>query len=151
MQGYWWLLFVLGTVLCWGAYGPTIHAGNIGLGSPWKTLLCVGAAYFALGVIVPVVVLSMQGVGFGFSGAGTLFGLLGGALGALGAACVIGALQSGGKPVVVMPLVFGCAPVVNVVVSSIQHPPKGTTSPFLYLGVLLLGCGAGLVLYFKPQ
>ena len=32
-----WLLFVAGTVVCWGAYGPTIHEGQVTLGkNPWK-------------------------------------------------------------------------------------------------------------------
>ena len=50
-----------------------------------------------------------------------------------------------------MPLVFGGAPVVNVIVSMATHPPKTPPSPMLYVGFLLVVLGAGMVLYFKPS
>ena len=44
------------TVLAWGSYGPTIHAGEAGLGSSkWAAFLCVGLAYFIIAVIIPLV------------------------------------------------------------------------------------------------
>jgi hypothetical protein len=50
-----------------------------------------------------------------------------------------------------MPLVFGGAPVVNVLVSMAVHPPKTAPNPMLYLGFLLAVLGAGMVLYYKPS
>jgi hypothetical protein len=50
-----------------------------------------------------------------------------------------------------MPLVFAGAPLVNVLFSSWQHPPKTSPNPLLYVGFLLAAAGAGMVLYFKPQ
>jgi hypothetical protein len=50
-----------------------------------------------------------------------------------------------------MPLVFGGAPLVNVVVSIAMHPPKTAPNPLLYLGFLLTAAGAGMVLYYKPS
>jgi hypothetical protein len=50
----------------------------------------------------------------------------------------------------VMPLVFGGAPVINVLVSMVIHPPKAGINPLLYLGFLLASVGAGMVLYFRP-
>jgi hypothetical protein len=50
-----------------------------------------------------------------------------------------------------MPLVFGGAPLVNVLVSMILHPPKTAPSPLLYLGFVFVVLGASMVLYFKPQ
>jgi hypothetical protein len=50
-----------------------------------------------------------------------------------------------------MPLVFGGAPVINVIVSMATHPPKTAPSPLLYLGFLLAVLGAVLVLYYKPS
>jgi hypothetical protein len=50
-----------------------------------------------------------------------------------------------------MPLVFGGAPVINVVVSTLMHPPKTAPNPLLYVGYLLAVAGAGMVLYFKPS
>ena len=59
--------------------------------------------------------------------------------------------KSGGLPNYVMPLVFGGAPLINVLVTVILHPPKTPPNPLLYVGYLLAIAGAGMVLYFKPQ
>jgi len=48
-----WLIFVAGAVLSWGAYGVLLAQGQTQLGNPLKALLCVGVAYFLIGVIVP--------------------------------------------------------------------------------------------------
>ena len=77
--------------------------------------------------------------------------LIGGALGALGAVCIIWAFKAGGIPNYVMPLVFGGAPLINVVVSMATHPPKTAPNPLLYVGFLLAALGGGLVLYYKPS
>jgi hypothetical protein len=50
----------------------------------------------------------------------------------------------------VMPLVFGGAPIVNVMVSMAIHPPKQAINPMLFLGFALASVGAGLVLYYRP-
>ena len=49
-----------------------------------------------------------------------------------------------------MPLVFGGAPIVNVVVSMVIHPPKSAINPMLFVGFVLASIGAGMVLYFRP-
>ena len=49
-----------------------------------------------------------------------------------------------------MPLVFGGAPIVNVLVSMAVHPPKQPLSPLLFLGFLFASLGAALVLYYRP-
>src|SRR5215467_10082902 len=146
-----WMIFVIGAVLSWGIYAPALHKGQTSLGNPLKALLCVGVAYFLIGVLVPVVGLSSQGGVTGFNLAGSIWAAIGGALGALGAVCIIYAFKSGGLPNYVMPLVFGGAPVVNVIVSMATHPPKNPPNPLLYLGFLLTVAGAGLVLYYKPS
>ena len=48
------------------------------------------------------------------------------------------------------PLVFGGAPLVNVLASMVIHPPKVAPNPLLYVGMLMVGVGAAMVLYFKP-
>jgi len=53
-----WIIFALGAVLAWGMYGPALHRGQVELGSPWRALLCVGLAYFLIGVLVPLASLS---------------------------------------------------------------------------------------------
>ena len=132
-------------------YGPTLHRGQVLLGNPLKALLCVGVAYFLIGVLVPVAMLGSQGGLKGFSTSGTAAATFAGALGAIGAVFIILAFRSGGLPVYVMPLVFGGAPLVNVLVSMALHPPKEAPNPLLWVGYLLASAGAGLVLYFKPQ
>jgi|ERR1039457_359809 hypothetical protein len=146
-----WMIFTLGAVLSWGVYGAALHKGQGLLGNPLKALLCVGAAYFLIGVLAPVVALSGQGGVTGFTTSGIVWAGLGGALGAVGAVCIIYAFRAGGLPAYVMPLVFGGAPVINVLVSMAMHPPKAAPNPMLYLGFLLVVSGAGMVLYYKPS
>lgn len=145
-----WLIFVAGAVLSWGSYGVFIHQGQTQLGNPMKALLCVGGAYFLLGVLVPVASLSAQGGLGGFNPSGLMMASLAGAMGAIGAVCIIFAFRSGGLPVYVMPLVFGGAPIVNVFLAMALHPPKSAINPLLYLGFLLASVGAAMVLYFRP-
>ena len=146
-----WLVFVVGAVLSWGVYGSLLHRGQVALGSPTKALLCVGIAYFLIGVLVPLAVLFTQGEGVrGFNSGGTTMATIAGALGALGAVCIIFSFRAGGTPTYVMPLVFGGAPLVNVLYTMATHPPKTSPSPMLYLGFLVTAIGAGMVLYFKP-
>ena len=146
-----WIMFVLGAVLSWGMYGPALHKGQVQLGSPLRALLCVGIAYFLIGVLVPVITLWLQGDLKGFTPGGSLMATVAGALGALGAVCIIWAFRTGGLPTYVMPLVFGGAPIINVLVSMWQHPPKTSPNPLLYAGFVLAALGAGMVLYYKPQ
>src|SRR4029453_15796386 len=146
-----WLTFVLGAVLSWGVYGAMLHQGQVKLGSPMRALLCVGVAYFLIGVLVPLIVLTMQGQGLsGFSSSGTTAATVAGALGALGAVCIIFSFRTGGTPTYAMPLVFGGAPLVNALYTMYLHPPKTAPSPMLYLGFLITAVGAGMVLYYKP-
>lgn len=146
-----WILFALGAALSWGLYGPVLHRGQVELGSPMRALLCVGIAYFLIGVLVPVLNLGYSGELHSFTMKGSIAATLGGALGAVGAVCIIFAFKTGGLPTYVMPLVFGGAPLVNVLFSMWLHPPKTSPNPLLYLGFLLAATGAGLVLYFKPS
>ena len=146
-----WLIFALGTVCCWGAYGTAIHKSNSLLGEGLKTALLVGVAYFFLAVLIPGLIMWKNGADWSFPAKGMMFGLMAGSLGAVGAICVIYSMKSGGSPLYVMPIIFGCAPLVNVLVSSIAHPPQNPINPIFWLGVLVLASGAGMVLYFQPK
>ena len=147
-----WVAFVAGAVLSWGVYGAMLHQGQVKLGSPMRALLCVGVAYFLVGVIVPIAVLVGQGQGLrGFNASGTTFATVAGTLGALGAVCIIFSFRTGGAPLYVMPLVFGGAPLVNVLYTMAVHPPKTSPSPMLYVGFLITAIGASLVLYNRPH
>ncbi len=147
-----WVVFAFGAALSWGIYGAMLHQGQKELGNPMRALLCVGIAYFLIGILVPVFTLGAQGNlgAAGFNLSGTAWATIAGALGAIGAACIIWAFKVGGLPNYVMPLVFGGAPLINVIVTMILHPPKTAPNPLLYVGYLLAVAGVTLVLYFKP-
>jgi uncharacterized membrane protein len=148
-----WIVFALAAALSWGVYGAMLHRGQVSLGNPLRALLCVGVAYFLIGVLVPLAGLAAQGQlsAKGFNSVGTTTATVAGALGAIGAAAIIWAFKNGGLPTYVMPLVFGGAPVINVIVSMALHPPKSSINPLLYVGFLLVVVGASMVLYFRPQ
>jgi len=167
---YLWLGYVALAGLSWGTYVPLIFYGGNELGgkpsSRLLAILCVGIAYFIIGVLYPLFYLlrlpakdrpERSFTGLFFSG-------LAGAAGALGAICVIFAtmaafkLENGGAyKLYIAPLIFGVAPIINTLVSTVWHPTKGrpfhfgwsAPHPLLWLGILLVGLGAGLVLYSK--
>lgn len=146
-----WIALAFGAALSWGMYGASLHRGQVALGNPMRALLCVGVAYFLIGVLVPAAVLTSQGEMRNFNTTGTVTATFAGALGAIGAVFIIYAFRSGGLPTYVMPIVFGLAPLVNVITTMIIHPPKSAVNPMLYLGFLMTAVGAGMVLYFRPQ
>jgi hypothetical protein len=173
-----WLLYVTLAGLSWGTYVPIIFYGGSELGgkpaSRLLAILCVGVAYFLIGVVFPAVYLALTPPaaqpnwssvnGLAFSG-------LAGAAGAIGAICVIFATKSAieaakasGRPpatykLYIAPLIFGLAPVINTLVSVFWHPSAEAHDPFrfhaemphwtLWLGIVLVGLGAALVLYSK--
>lgn len=145
-----WVFYAFGAALSWGVYGAMLHRGQVLLANPLRALLCVGVAYFLIGVLVPAGALTSQGEMRGFSAEGTTMATVAGALGAIGAACIIWAFKNGGVPAIVMPLVFGGAPLINVLIQMIWHPPHGAVNPLLYVGYLMAAGGAAMVLYFKP-
>ena len=147
-----WIVFALGAALSWGFYGPALHGGQVKLGSPFRAMLCVGLAYMLIGVIVPLIALASQGElnSKGWTTAGFTQATIAGCLGALGAVFITYAFRSGGLPAYVMPLVFGGAPLVNVLFTMYLHPPKVPPNPLLWAGYAFVAIGASLVLYFKP-
>jgi len=145
-----WVVFALGAALSWGVYGVSLHQGQMLLKSPLRALLCVGVAYFLIGVLVPMAALASQGQLNNFDTKGTIMATGAGALGAIGAVCIIWAFRNGGLPNYVMPLVFGGAPLVNVALSMMVHPPKESPNPLLWVGYVMASAGVYLVLRFKP-
>lgn len=140
-------------VLCWGAYGPVLHHGQAAMQqSRLRPLLCVGLAYFAIAVVVPWLLLSgplPEASEYNF--AGTAWSLAAGAAGAIGALGIILAFNFGGRPVYVMPLVFGGAPVVNTFATIIARGQMSQVSPMFLAGLILVIAGAAMVLVFAPK
>lgn len=176
---YAWLLWVGLAGLAWGTYVPLIaYGGGELVGKPGSlsprimAVLCVGMAYFLIGVLFPLFLFFSGRVEWPqLTGTGVVFSSLAGAAGALGAICVIFATKSaiesarsaGLDPasyrLYIAPLIFGLAPVINTLVSVLWHPGKGEPFHFgfempgwkLWLGIVLVGLGAALVLFSKEE
>jgi hypothetical protein len=170
-----WLVYVGLAGLAWGTYVPLIAYGGgelRGPGSRIMAILCVGGAYFVIGVLFPLYLfLSGQYAWPEMTGSGLTFASLAGAAGALGAICVVYATKSAidsakaaGVPpgtyrLYIAPLIFGLAPVINTLVATLWHPEPGQPFHFgfslpgwkLWLGIVLVGAGAALVLFSKEE
>jgi hypothetical protein len=147
------LLAVALSLCAWGAYGPVLHRGQAAMGgSRLRPLFCIGVAYFLIAVLVPLAILLPLGKAGGWHLGSTGWSLAAGSLGALGALGTIVAFTCGGKPFTVMPVVFGCAPVINTLLTiALAHTPAGDVSPFFLAGMLVVGVGAATVLAFGPR
>jgi hypothetical protein len=179
LDRYLWLVYVALAGLSWGTYVPLIFYGGSELtpkpgdiGGRIMAILCVGIAYFVIGVVVPLALFltgsyqwpPMKSTGLVFAG-------LAGVAGAVGALCVIFATQNAVAAakaaelppatyrLYIAPLIFGLAPVINTLVSMLWHPKPGEWFHFalelpgwkLWVGILLVGAGAALVLYSKEE
>ena len=148
MRSFGFLVFVFLTFVCWGVYGPTLHLGQEGMGaegqkSSLRPFVCVGIAYFLIAVIYPLIVLFTKGEKGSWTTFGFVWSFVAGAVGAIGALGIIMAFKLGGKPVYVMPLVFGCAPVVNTIVTMVMSRTTKQASMLFYLGRLDCCGGSG--------
>jgi hypothetical protein len=173
-----WLLYSLLAGLAWGTYVPIIFFGGSELGgkpaSRIAGILCVGVAYFVIGVVLPAVLFltgQQKWSDVNLSANGLIFSGLAGVAGAVGAICVvfatkaaIAAANADGVPpptykVYIAPIIFGLAPIINVLISMIWHPKAGRWLHFgfempgwkLLVGIVLVGIGAALVLFSKEE
>ncbi|MBX7103798.1 MAG: hypothetical protein K1X57_06940 [Gemmataceae bacterium] len=173
-----WLWYVLLAGLSWGTYVPIIFYGGSELGgkpaSRLLAILCVGVAYFVLAIVIPGFLLFNTPADKrpDVTNTGLVFSALAGVAGAVGALCVVFATQSAVASAVadklppttykvyIAPLIFGLAPVINVLVSTFWHPEKGSALHFglkempgwkLLAGIVLVGAGAFLVLLSKEE
>ena len=143
-------------VVCWGAYGPFLHMGQMKMGgSRLRPFCCVGIAYFIIAVAVPGMILmaTPDNVSLQWSqiSSGMMWSILAGGAGAMGALGIIMAFNYGGKPIFVMPLVFGFAPVINTLTSMVVGGSLDKISTY-FIASLLLGIGGAVtVLVFAPK
>ena len=155
--------WVVLTIVCWGMYGPVLHRGqeamidSAGGTSRLRPLICVGMAYFIIAVVVPAVMLQTRGEAGGWTAKGVFWSSAAGAAGAVGALGIILAfstlidLKIAGGPGWVMPLVFGCAPVVNAFLSIYWGKTLKDASPIFWAGLILVAVGAFTVLFTAPK
>jgi drug/metabolite transporter (DMT)-like permease len=173
-----WLVYVALAGLSWGTYVPLIAYGGSELGGKAGSgrimaILCVGVAYFLIAVVFPLYLfLSKQYEWPPISVSGLTFSSLAGVAGAVGALCVIFATASARSAaqvahpedlnyykLFIAPMIFGLAPVINTLVSIVWHPKPGQPFQFglelpgwkLWVGIILVGAGAALVLFSKEE
>jgi drug/metabolite transporter (DMT)-like permease len=152
-----WLMFALMTVASWGVYGVFLHTGQLNMADPangrYKAFLFVGIAYFLTAVLAPLVLLMVRGADWKMPSSGMSWSLVAGIMGALGAFAVLLAYGAGGKPPVVMSIVFAGAPIVNAIIATLMHPPQGglsTIKPQFLLGLAFAALGGYLVTLYRP-
>ncbi len=141
------------TALCWGAYGPVLHKGQAKMnGSRLRPFLCVGLAYFVIAVIAPLLMLGvLEDPGSFDNLSGIAWSFAAGATGAIGALGIIYAFNFGGKPLYVMPLVFGFAPVVNTFYEIATKNLYGQVPQLFFISLAMVILGAVMVLVLAPR
>ncbi len=114
--------------------------------SRMRPLICVGLAYFVIAVVTPYFFLGEMGENSSYLSSWNILGS--------GRWCVwrdrrtwalSWAFNFGGKPVYVMPLVFGGAPVVNTLWR------QGNVNSWFLAGLILVIAGAVMVLVLAPR
>ena len=174
-----WTHYALMTVFFWGVYGVILHLARgympganpaaptpEGAQAGLKAFLLVCGAYCATGIIT-LIVLKIRGSDFSFSPLGIKWGVAAGLAGALGAFTLVLSLGAAASPLIkgggglgaaaaaaVMPIVFGCAPLVNTVTALIKSPPQGGIRALpleFIIGCVLAASGAFLVAKYAPS
>lgn len=144
------LIFTAMTFLAWGSYGPTLHHGSLSLErDSLRAFVGVGLAYFLVAVLIPLAIIRASKESGKWTATGSLFSVIAGSVGALGALGIILALSFGGETVFVMPVVFGLAPVVNTLVATTLSRTFKQISPVFIAGILTVALGAVGVLTFR--
>lgn len=119
-----------------------------------RPLLCVGLAYFGVAVLAPWILLSLETFpepGGWSNVGGVAWSLVAGAAGALGSLGIIYAFNFGGKPIFVMPLIFGFAPVINTLTETFSANLLGQISSYFIISLAMVIIGAAMVLIFAPK
>jgi hypothetical protein len=157
--------------VCWGTYVPLIAFGgkNLSAGPSfpfagrYAAFLCVGVAYFVIAVVFPLARSYSVGEPIPSKPVGIVFASLAGVAGALGALGVIFATANAPQEdrMYIGPLIFTLAPLLNTLISLFWHPtadnpmrfgmPEQMPSWKLFVGVVLVGVGAGLILLSKEE
>lgn len=145
-------LAVFTTVICWGLYGPMLNWGQEAMNqSRWRPLIVIGSTYFLLTVVGSSFLLWTQGDQGNWTATGIWWSATGGTVAALGVMATIVAFNLGGRPVYIMPIVFGCAPIVTAITTIYWYKLWGKINPLFYAGLIMVALGASMVLFFAPR
>ncbi len=144
------ILFALLTALCWGLYGPTLAQARSSLSSPFKPYFLIGLAYIVWAIVGGLIGMRFNGDELSISSTGAFWGFAAGTLGAWGALNLTLAMFTGGAalPHLVMPIVFGGAVTISALVAL---PRAEHVSPWLWLGIAVVGAGIVMVAYNTPH
>lgn len=149
------ILSIIMAAICWGSYGPMLHIGQSKMsGSRLRPFICVGIAYFLIAVLVPLALIYGRANDSGsWTPGGMTWAFFAGVAGAVGALGVILAFNAGGKPIYVMPLVFGFAPVINTSITLSEKNAWGLVPVMFWvsLGVAIAGAVTVLITAPKPK
>jgi len=149
------ILFALLTALFWGMYGPAVgQARALDPDRPpnaFKPYILIGVAYLIWGIIGGYIGMMMTAKSYAFTFDSSLWGFIGGTLGAFGALALTLAIFSGGKPLFVMPIVFGGAVSVTAIVSFITASEHRTFNPWLWAGIAGTAVCIVVVAYNTPH
>lgn len=143
------------TVLGFGLYGPTLRSGQVGMSTSGgvailRPFVCVGLAYFLIAVVVPTIWLYLRGEKGDWTLNGIIWSVAGGALGAIGAFAIILAYKFGGRPIYVMPLVFGGAPAVNAFLTVFMARRVKEIGPWFLAGMIIVVIGVVVLSVARP-
>lgn len=130
-----YILFALGTALCWGLYGSVLGKARAFEGSPFKPYVFIGVAYLVWAIAGGFLAMKLNGEPVTFTKGGMTWGFFAGTLGAWGAFCLTMAMFKGGGPhaASVMAVVFGCAVTVSALATLFSSSERGSNT--LWLGI----------------
>jgi hypothetical protein len=155
------------TALFWGVYGPLLIKGHLAMTvveadgkevsyGRLRPFICVGFAYLIVAIVAPALFILFgimepgEGLFSGWNTYGVFWSLIAGGAGALGAFFLLVALNYAPTkpyppPLLVMPLVFGCAPVINAIYTMWSRN-KWNVNPLFLAGMILVAVGAVTVI-----
>lgn len=155
------IAFALATACFWGLYGPALGNARTTLKpeeggwSAYKPYVFIGLAYMVWGCLGGLLAMKAFGDNWSFGGAqkpAAVWGFIAGSLGAFGALTLTFAMMKArGNAGLVMPIVFGGAVSVTAITNLILLHGRTTTSPLLWVGMLLVALGIVLVATNTPH
>lgn len=139
------MIFALLTALFWGMYGPALQTSRVSGQSPFKPFVLIGVAYLLFGILGGVIGILATKDNFQFAPITIKWGFIAGSLGAFGALTLTLALFKSRAPDLVMPIVFGGATLVSVVIGLLQKKELLSAHPMQYVGTLAVVIGVVLL------